>query len=189
MRSGLNQFNNDDSFIGGSCPSCRLAINKETGRLKCVSQVLHYLFSTNFRLNFPYFYQVSDFFAKCRWCTDGSEAWRFCVKLMLLIPAVLLPIIIVCIALSHFQTTVKVSEPQTFSTYGMQEQDKQKIEDDISWCKFGIYYSYTNIKTKLRISIIIDKHTRKNLRFLLNNYYNKIKNIYLKSKIYINNKI
>lgn len=101
-----------------------------------VCQVLHCLFSTNFRLNFPYFYKVSDFFAQCRWCTGGSEAWRFCVKLMLLIPAVLLPITIVCIALSHFQTTAKVSEPQTFPIYGMQEQDEQKIKDDISWCKF-----------------------------------------------------
>ncbi|CAL1685239.1 unnamed protein product [Lasius platythorax] len=103
MRSGssLNQFNDDDSFSGGPCPSCRLAINKETGRLK--------------------------------WCTGGNEAWRFRVKLMLLIPAVLLPITIVCIALSRFQATAKVSEPQTFPIYGIQEQDKQKIENDISW--------------------------------------------------------
>lgn len=28
--------NNDDFFDGGPCPSCRLAINQETGRLKCV---------------------------------------------------------------------------------------------------------------------------------------------------------
>ncbi|XP_070167226.1 neprilysin-4-like isoform X2 [Polyergus mexicanus] len=99
--SSLNQFNDDDSFSSGPCPSCKLAINKETGRLK--------------------------------WCTGGSEASRFCVKLMLLIPAVLLPITIVCIALSHFQTTAKVSKPQTFPIYGMQEQDEQKIKDDISW--------------------------------------------------------
>ncbi|XP_029169293.1 neprilysin-4-like isoform X2 [Nylanderia fulva] len=103
MRNGsnLNQFNDDDSFSDGPCPSCRLAINKETGRLK--------------------------------WCTGRSEAWRFRIKLMLLIPAVLLPITIVCIALSRFQGTAKVSKPQTFPIYRMQEQDKQKIEDDISW--------------------------------------------------------
>ncbi|XP_020279873.1 endothelin-converting enzyme 1-like isoform X3 [Pseudomyrmex gracilis] len=36
MRSSgnLNQFNDDDFFTGGPCPSCRLAVNKETGRLK-----------------------------------------------------------------------------------------------------------------------------------------------------------
>ncbi|XP_072746309.1 neprilysin-4 isoform X3 [Anoplolepis gracilipes] len=105
MRSGssLNQFDDDDSFSDGPCPSCRLAINKETGRLK--------------------------------WCTSENEAWRFRVKLMLLIPAVLLPITIVCIALSRFQATPKVTEPQTFPIYGMQEQD-EKIKNDISWCKF-----------------------------------------------------
>lgn len=39
MQSGsnLNQFNDDDFFSDGPCPSCRLAINKETGRLKYVS--------------------------------------------------------------------------------------------------------------------------------------------------------
>lgn len=102
MRSNtnFNQFNDDDFFSGGPCPSCRLAINKETGRLK--------------------------------WCTGGSEAWRFRVKLMLLIPAVLLPITIVLIALSRFQVTAKASEPRTFSTYRTREQE-QKIEDDIFW--------------------------------------------------------
>ncbi|XP_025266965.1 neprilysin-4 isoform X2 [Camponotus floridanus] len=97
--SSLIQFNDDDSFSGGPCPSCRLAINKETGRLK--------------------------------WCTGESKAWRFRVKLMLLIPAVLLLIIIACIAVSRFQATTKVSKSQTFSTYGM--QNESKIEHDISW--------------------------------------------------------
>ncbi|XP_046737494.1 neprilysin-4-like isoform X3 [Diprion similis] len=30
----LSQFNDEDYYSGGPCPSCRLAINKETGRLK-----------------------------------------------------------------------------------------------------------------------------------------------------------
>lgn len=53
MQSGssLIQFNDDDSFSDGPCPSCRLAINKETGRLKFVSN-----FVPNFKLNFPYLY-------------------------------------------------------------------------------------------------------------------------------------
>lgn len=134
--SNLNQFNDDDSFSDGPCPSCRLAINKETGRLKCVSSS-YYLFLTNFRFKFPIFIKCVNFLQNIyRWCTGRSEAWRFRVKLMLLIPAVLLPITIVCIALSRFQTTVKVSKPQIFPIYGIEEQDKHKIKDDISWCKF-----------------------------------------------------
>ncbi|KYN12808.1 Endothelin-converting enzyme 1 [Trachymyrmex cornetzi] len=103
MQSGsnLNQFSDDDFFSNGPCPSCRLAINKETGRLK--------------------------------WCTGGSEARRFRVKLMLLIPAVLLPITIVFIALSRFQATTKTSDSHAVSIYEQQEQDKEKIEDDIFW--------------------------------------------------------
>ncbi|XP_026830535.1 neprilysin-4 isoform X2 [Ooceraea biroi] len=103
MRSSnsFNQFNDDDFFSGGPCPSCRLAINKETGRLK--------------------------------WCTGGSEARRFRVKLMLLIPAVLLPITIVLIALSRYQATSKVSVSRIFSTYNVQEQDQQNVENDIFW--------------------------------------------------------
>ncbi|XP_033220405.1 neprilysin-4 isoform X2 [Belonocnema kinseyi] len=36
MRSGdqLSQISDDDCYAGGICPSCRLAINKDTGRLK-----------------------------------------------------------------------------------------------------------------------------------------------------------
>ncbi|XP_011880629.1 PREDICTED: endothelin-converting enzyme 1 [Vollenhovia emeryi] len=102
MQSGsnLNQFSDDDFLSGGPCPSCRLAINKETGRLK--------------------------------WCTGGNEARRFRVKLMLLIPAALLPITIVFIALSRFQTTTKDSRAVS-TLYEMRGQDlvKDKIEDDI----------------------------------------------------------
>lgn len=97
---------------------------------------------------------MCEFFKTYRWCTSESKAWRFRVKLMLLIPAVLLPITIVCIALSRFQATAKVSESQTFPTYGM--QDEPKIED-ISWCKFyGHKYIIIviNAEGKLRISII-----------------------------------
>ncbi|XP_071557180.1 neprilysin-4 isoform X1 [Temnothorax nylanderi] len=101
--SNLNRFSDDDFFNGGPCPSCRLAINKETGRLK--------------------------------WCTGGSEARRFRIKLMLLIPAVLLPITIVFIALSRFQATTKASDSRAVSTfYEMPEQDKEiKIENDVFW--------------------------------------------------------
>ncbi|XP_011058951.1 PREDICTED: endothelin-converting enzyme 1-like isoform X2 [Acromyrmex echinatior] len=103
MQSGsnLNQFSDDDFFSSGPCPSCRLAINKETGRLK--------------------------------WCTGGSEARRFRVKLMLLIPAVLLPITIVFIALSRFQATTKTFDSHAVSIYEQQEQDIKKIEDDVFW--------------------------------------------------------
>ncbi|XP_028046800.1 neprilysin-4 isoform X3 [Monomorium pharaonis] len=98
----LNRFSDDDFFSDGPCPSCRLAINKETGRLK--------------------------------WCTGGNEARRFRVKLMLLIPAVLLPITIVFIALSRFQaTTTRVSDSRAGSVYEMGKHGKEKIEDDIFW--------------------------------------------------------
>lgn len=74
---------------------------------------------------------------------------------MLLIPAVLLPITIACIALSRFQATTKVSKSQTFPTYGI--QNESKIEDDISWCKF-YNYKYIiiviNAEIKLRVSVI-----------------------------------
>lgn len=79
---------------------------------------------------------MSKFFAKLRWCTGGNEARRFRVKLMLLIPAMLLPITIVFIALSRFQATTKASDSRAVSIYEMQEQDKQKIEDDVFWRKF-----------------------------------------------------
>ncbi|EZA46559.1 hypothetical protein X777_00035, partial [Ooceraea biroi] len=75
---------------------------------------------------------------RCRWCTGGSEARRFRVKLMLLIPAVLLPITIVLIALSRYQATSKVSVSRIFSTYNVQEQDQQNVENDIFWSKFDV---------------------------------------------------
>lgn len=34
INNNLHQFDDDDFFNDGPCPSCRLAINKETGRLK-----------------------------------------------------------------------------------------------------------------------------------------------------------
>ncbi|XP_019700652.1 neprilysin-4 isoform X3 [Harpegnathos saltator] len=105
---------NDDDFFnsGGPCPSCRLAINQETGRLKCCG-------------------------------TGGNETRRFRVKLMLLmIPAVLLPITITLIALSRLQGTSKVSESlrmhdpfstQWISHNGMHRHQERKMEADISW--------------------------------------------------------
>lgn len=96
-----------------------------------------------------------NFLKKCRWCTGESKAWRFRVKLMLLIPAVLLLITIACIALSLFQATTKVSKSQTFPIYGI--QNESKIEHDISWCKF-YNYKYIiivmNAEIKLRVSVI-----------------------------------
>ncbi|KOX71683.1 Endothelin-converting enzyme 1 [Melipona quadrifasciata] len=80
--SSLDQYNDDDFFSGGPCPSCRLAINKETGRLK--------------------------------WCMGGNDTWRFRVKLMLLIPAVLLPITIIFIALSRSQVIGKAPHHRTY---------------------------------------------------------------------------
>lgn len=78
----MDQYNDDDFFSGGPCPSCRLAINKETGRLK--------------------------------WCMGGNDTWRFRVKLMLLIPAVLLPITIIFIALSRSQVIGKAPYHRTY---------------------------------------------------------------------------
>lgn len=153
MRSGgdPNRFNDDDDFFSdGLCPSCRLAINKETGRLKCVvfssffanflrPKISSALFSREqvFLSQREFFF----FFAKCRWCTSGSEAWRFRVKLMLLIPAVLLPITITFIALSRSQSASKASDSRAFpsgsSSYGTRKQDERKeIESDIFWRKF-----------------------------------------------------
>lgn len=48
----------------------------------------------------------------------------------------LLPITIVFIALSRFQATIKASDSRAISIYEVQEQDKQKVEDDIFWRKF-----------------------------------------------------
>ncbi|XP_011497176.1 PREDICTED: endothelin-converting enzyme 1-like [Ceratosolen solmsi marchali] len=67
----------DDECQGGICPSCRLAINKDTGRLK--------------------------------WCMGGNDAWRTRIRLMLIIPAVILPVAIVIIALSKSTVIGKLS--------------------------------------------------------------------------------
>ncbi|XP_026669876.1 neprilysin-4-like isoform X3 [Ceratina calcarata] len=106
MRSaGLDRYNNDDDddddddddfFSGGPCPSCRLAVNKETGRLK--------------------------------WCMGGNDTWRFRVKLMLLIPAVLLPITIIFIALSRSQVIGKAPHHRTYLVHTTRRQD-EKIEE------------------------------------------------------------
>ncbi|XP_031370534.1 neprilysin-4-like isoform X1 [Apis dorsata] len=98
MRSAnsLDQYNDDDFFSGGPCPSCRLAINKETGRLK--------------------------------WCMGGNDTWRFRVKLMLLIPAVLLPITIIFIALSRSQVIGKTPYHRTHLVHATKRQDERTEE-------------------------------------------------------------
>nr|XP_012225797.1 PREDICTED: uncharacterized protein LOC105674200 [Linepithema humile]XP_012225806.1 PREDICTED: uncharacterized protein LOC105674200 [Linepithema humile] len=98
MQSGssLNQFNDDDFFSDGPCPSCRLAINKETGRLK--------------------------------WCTGANKTWRFRIKLMLLIPALLLPITIIFIVLSQFQTTTKISDSHAFEDNIFEVTSRNDVE-------------------------------------------------------------
>ncbi|XP_031772914.1 neprilysin-4 isoform X2 [Apis florea] len=98
MRSAnsLDQYNDDDFFSGGPCPSCRLAINKETGRLK--------------------------------WCMGGNDTWRFRVKLMLLIPAVLLPITIIFIALSRSQVIGKTPYHRTHLIHATKRQDERTEE-------------------------------------------------------------
>ncbi|KAJ8683045.1 hypothetical protein QAD02_018837 [Eretmocerus hayati] len=62
---------------GGMCPSCRLAVNKDTGRLK--------------------------------WCMGGNDVWRTRIRFMLLIPAVILPVVIIIIALSKSTVIGKLS--------------------------------------------------------------------------------
>ncbi|OAD59770.1 Endothelin-converting enzyme 1 [Eufriesea mexicana] len=94
--SSLDQYNDDDFFSGGPCPSCRLAINKETGRLK--------------------------------WCMGGNDTWRFRVKLMLLIPAVLLPITIIFIALSRSQVIGKAPYHRTYLVHATKRQDERTEE-------------------------------------------------------------
>ncbi|KAK1121028.1 hypothetical protein K0M31_010810 [Melipona bicolor] len=95
--SSLDQYNDDDFFSGGPCPSCRLAINKETGRLK--------------------------------WCMGGNDTWRFRVKLMLLIPAVLLPITIIFIALSRSQVIGKAPYHRTY--LGQARRQDERTEETL----------------------------------------------------------
>ena len=92
----MDQYNDDDLFSGGPCPSCRLAINKETGRLK--------------------------------WCMGGNDTCRFRVKLMLLIPAVLLPITIIFIALSRSQVIGKTPYHRTYLIHATRRQDERTEE-------------------------------------------------------------
>jgi len=56
MQSGnnLNQFSDDDFFSDGPCPSCRLAINKETGRLKC--DKFHIVYSLHISIQISYIF-------------------------------------------------------------------------------------------------------------------------------------
>lgn len=100
MRSAdsLSQINDDEFFSGGPCPSCRLAIDKETGRLK--------------------------------WCMGGNDTWRFRVKLMLLIPAVLLPITIIFIALSRSQITNKSYYHPSHLTHTTRRQDERTADGE-----------------------------------------------------------
>ncbi|XP_014237053.1 uncharacterized protein LOC106659168 isoform X1 [Trichogramma pretiosum] len=67
----------DDIEVEGICPSCRLAINKDTGRLK--------------------------------WCMGGSDMCRTRIRLLMLIPAVILPVAIIIIALSKSQVIGKLT--------------------------------------------------------------------------------
>lgn len=161
MRSGgsTNRFNvaataaaaadeddndDDDLFSDGPCPSCRLAINQETGRLKCVLSYisLDRLVSAFKLLLFRLLAErASKFLAQCRWCTGGNETRRSRVKPMLLIPAVLLPITIVLIILSRFQGTSKVTESRardalSSSHNGMHRQKERQTEADIFWREF-----------------------------------------------------
>ncbi|XP_033330133.1 neprilysin-4 isoform X1 [Megalopta genalis] len=99
MRGGssLSHYNDDEFFSGGPCPSCRLAINKETGRLK--------------------------------WCMGGNDTWRFRVKLMLLIPAVLLPITIIFIALSRSQVIGKAPYYRTYLIHAAGRRPDERTEE------------------------------------------------------------
>ncbi|XP_014211901.1 neprilysin-4-like isoform X2 [Copidosoma floridanum] len=75
---GESQISDDEECQGGGiCPSCRLAVNKDTGRLK--------------------------------WCMGGNDIWRTRIRFMLLIPAVILPVAIIIIALSKSTVIGKLS--------------------------------------------------------------------------------
>lgn len=113
--SSLDQYNDDDFFSGGPCPSCRLAINKETGRLKFVRRpnlASDYLKASADQLVVSE--KLETTVCDRRWCMGGNDTWRFRVKLMLLIPAVLLPITIIFIALSRSQVIGKAPYHRTY---------------------------------------------------------------------------
>jgi len=56
------------------------------------------------------------------------------------------------IALSRFQATTKASNSRAVSIYEMQEQNKEKIEDDVFWRKFHDR-EYTILKEKKNIYV------------------------------------
>lgn len=146
MRSGdqSSQISEEECYAGGICPSCRLAINKDTGRLK--------------------------------WCAGRNKFWRAWIKFMLLIPAVVLPVIIICIALSRstvsgpfslHQSTEKNSERRrdtaTYDSPHLEhlsvEEDRVKLSDDmeVSFVPTG---SFINSKYMLRNKREMDQSKR-----------------------------
>lgn len=58
----------------------------------------------------------------------GNDTWRFRVKLMLLIPAVLLPITIIFIALSRSQVIGKAPYHRTYLVHATRRQDERTEE-------------------------------------------------------------
>ncbi|XP_008215920.1 neprilysin-4 isoform X1 [Nasonia vitripennis] len=89
-----------DDGGGGICPSCRLAVNKDTGRLK--------------------------------WCMGGNDIWRTRIRFMLLIPAVILPVTIIIIALSKSTVVGKLSMRQQYPTTSApddQQPNAQRLDD------------------------------------------------------------
>ncbi|XP_058797327.1 neprilysin-4-like isoform X2 [Phymastichus coffea] len=78
----------------GICPSCRLAVNKDTGRHK--------------------------------WCMGGNDIWRTRIRFMLLIPAVILPLTIIVIALSKSTVVGKLSMRNSQPQQQQQQQQQQQ---------------------------------------------------------------
>ncbi|KAL2725026.1 neprilysin-4-like isoform X2 [Vespula squamosa] len=74
---------------------------------------------------------INEETGRLKWCTEGDDTWRFRVRLMLLIPAVLLPITIIFIALSRSQITDKLPHRRTFSPIrNSQEQTKNNFVEN-----------------------------------------------------------
>lgn len=61
----------------------------------------------------------------------GNDTWRFRVKLMLLIPAVLLPITIIFIALSRSQVIGKAPYHQTYLIHATGRRPDERTEETI----------------------------------------------------------
>lgn len=97
----MSQFNDEDYYSGGPCPSCRLAINKETGRLK--------------------------------WCMGGNNTWRLRVRLMLIIPAVLLPITIIFIAICRSNTVGKISHQKPHPADDQSRENSNGIKATLNY--------------------------------------------------------